>query len=374
MKAFLLLWLCGAALSADEVVPADPAQALAHFNERLRQNPGDAQALAGRAAVLASQGDKASACADATAAAQLAPDDDKIARVAAMACHQQVLQGKEYKAKPKKELEKEDDIAERKKLEARDKPKKPEPAPAAPAPPPQTARPATAADPNAPFESYERTKQAQAILYSGKAVEGIALLQDALRLDPNNVRARASLAAAYDTQGDFAAALASAEEGLKRRPGHGDLLRVKAHAQLKLKDLDGAKAAADELLAQNPTDALAYALKAQAAGLSGDRDGMLDLLEKAAAFDPAFGAALGEARGAPLDADPPFHLPGERRSSPRQPKKDKAVETVVQRLMIALTAFALIGFALYLVRSRSEENEPAPEPPPEPPAEEQPKS
>lgn len=351
----------------------DPAQAKAYFDEKLRQNPQDAKALAGRAAVLAAIGQKDAACADAQAAVALAPDDTQAFKISQIACHQQVLKDKEYKAKPKKNEEQEDDVANRKKLEAKDKPKKLEPSSQAPGPPPQTARPATPAeDPNAPFASYEKAKEAQDALSSGRATEGIAMLQDALRLDPNNIRARASLASVYDARGDFADALAQAEEGLKRRPGNPDLLRVKAHAQLKFKDTEGAKAAADALLEQNPTDALAYALKAQALGLSGDRPGMLQLLEKAAAFDPAFGGTLAEANGAPVDADPPFHFPGEGR--PRQPtkKKDAALEKVLARLMIAATALALLLFAVFMLRSHSAET--ADPPPQDPPAETPPQS
>lgn len=365
-----LLLLLALPLRAEDAPPQDPASAKAWFDQKLAQNPNDAKALAGRAAAFNALGDKTSACADAKAAAALAPDDDQIVAISRIACHEQVLKGKEYKAKPKKEMEQEADVADRKKLEAKDKPRKPgSPAPQAPGAPPQTTAPAPAADPNAPFESYERAKQAQEMLNSGRAVEGIAMLQDALRLDPNNVRARWALAAAYDARGDFAEALDEAKEGLKRRPGHPDLLRVLAHAQLKVKDPEGAKASADALLAQNPTDALAYALKAQALGQSGDREGMLALLEKAAAFDPAFGASLDEARAAAADADPPFRFPGEGRPRAAK-KKDAAMEKVLARLMMAGTALALVLFALFLLRSRPQAApEPAPQDPPqEPPA------
>lgn len=133
----------------------------------------------------------------------------------------------------------------------------------------------------------------------------------AIAANPQNAQAYALASMAHSRLKDWSDAAAMASEGLKLAPGNSTLLNAKAYALNRMKDYKGALAAANLALEANPRDAFAHANRAHALGGLGDRQGMIASLKTAVSIDPRFQASLDSALQMPAESDIMFLFPGE---------------------------------------------------------------
>lgn len=147
----------------------------------------------------------------------------------------------------------------------------------------------------------------------------IGLLGKAVELNPRNAEALSLTAIALIRTKDYAGALAAAEAGLKLAPNNVPLLDAKANALNYLKDYRGALAAADLAILANPNDAMAHYNRAWALGGLDDRAGAIASLRSAAKLNPQFAPALASALELPREDDFLYLFSGEGRDALPEP-------------------------------------------------------
>lgn len=162
-------------------------------------------------------------------------------------------------------------------------------------------------------QAADARKAAAAALALGDASGARAAADRLVALDPNDPSARNLRASAYARSGMYSQAVMDARAGLALAPGNRALLRTLAYSELRGKDPKGALATANELLALDPADAYALAMRAHAYGEMGERDAMMSDIRRAAQLDPRFQEAAERAANLqlPSDSDVLFLFPGE---------------------------------------------------------------
>lgn len=195
--------------------------------------------------------------------------------------------------------------------------------------------------------SYDKTMSAQDKINQGNYADAAVYAEEAISLDPKNVRAHVLMTAALEADDRHEEALKAANAALTLAPQNVTLLKAKAKASAKLKDFDGAVAAAESALAVNATDAMALVLKAYALGKKGDTDAMLNALKTAAALDPSYERMLLEAQNGSPVPDEPFVLPGD--GKPRQQQGVRRVKKEDPNRNLKVMLFLGGVFALFII-------------------------
>ncbi len=310
---------------------------------------GDAAALAASALENFNSGALGAACRDARAALAIDPRNERATGIVKMHCRGKLVGDLKLRAptrKPGQDLEPERPPNPGTLTGKLAGPGKQPPAPASSLPPMPSgfAQPSRTVSPQTHFESFEKVNEARTLFHQKNLPKALDGAIEALRLNPRNVDAYALISSIYRNARDCESALQAAHQGLTLAPAHPGLLGIKAYCQVMLGDGRGAAETARKAIELNPTDATAYALSARALGMMGDRKGMLAALRKAAAFDPRFGGALQEARGADSAAEIPFYLPGERRPgrTAKAPRSDKRKLIGIGLMLLGLAVGALL--------------------------------
>jgi len=109
------------------------------------------------------------------------------------------------------------------------------------------------------------------------------VLQQIVRLQPQNVDAQTKLGKLYLIGGDEKSALESADKALAVDGRNADALALKAAIQLRLGDHSGAVTLAEQAIAINPASAEATAVLAAVRSADKDYEGALAIVEKALA-------------------------------------------------------------------------------------------
>ncbi len=215
------------------------------------------------------------------------------------------------------------------------------------------------------FDSLRRSDalvaDARRKLSLGDPRAAVELLGKAVELNPRSAEALALTAMARIRTKDYAGALAAAEAGLKLAPNSVPLLDAKANALNYMRDYRGALAAADLALLANPDDAMAHYNRAWALGGLDDRAGALASLRSAARLNPQFGPALASALELPPEGDILYLFPGEVRGLRPEPAASASGSGRPSWLLPgAGAAAAVILAALLLVARRRRPAAPPP--------------
>ncbi|MBI5201893.1 MAG: protein kinase [Elusimicrobia bacterium] len=181
-------------------------------------------------------------------------------------------------------------------------------------------------------EAVEQLKAGQQAIERGDPAEALASLQRSIESHPlpTAYYLRASI---HNTLRDFSSAALDTEAGLKLAPGDPMLLSARSFALNHSGRFREAEAAAKEGLRAKLDDAGLYANLAYSQSRLGDRSGMLDSLERAAALDPSYRLTLRQAKelnafpegGGKENREPPIEFamrrPPEARVEPEQDRK-----------------------------------------------------
>ena len=111
------------------------------------------------------------------------------------------------------------------------------------------------------------------------------LLQNIVRLDPNNVDAVVKLGKLYLIGSDETAALENADKALLMEPQNADALALKAAVQLKVGDNAGAVELARQAVAINPVNPEAVTVLATERTLANEPEAAIAELDRALAID-----------------------------------------------------------------------------------------
>ncbi|MBI5239244.1 MAG: hypothetical protein HY926_02120 [Elusimicrobia bacterium] len=356
----LLLALAGLLAAEDQPAALDPltAQAIKDFQA----------------------GNKASACANATAALGKNPLDKSALGISKMTCGTKAIDGKDLKARPQQEEKQDKTPLKPKPLSGQanapqQQPGQPgQPGPSregleqAPLPAENLPSEVITAPPKAPGvldqpTTYDKLQEAQHLLALGKPAEAALAAREAVALQPRNRRAYDAWAEASRTLRNYDAVMAVTELGLKAFPDDPDLLKNRIFALNKKKDYAAAIALADQALATYATDPALLALKAYALGRSGDQSGMVKALETAAALDPNFEPLLMDARKS-TDGEP-FLMPGDLKEEPKAGIPAGRQKAPVTGLLIFGGLIVLLGLLAVLVLTGAlKRGEEPPAPPP----------
>ena len=131
-------------------------------------------------------------------------------------------------------------------------------------------------------------RDAVAAFKTGDAASAEVLFQTALRLAPEMIEAKSSLAKAYAHSGKYESALAISAEVLEARPGDVEMLRIRQQAWSALGRTEEARAALDELVRHDPGPRTATLLYNQGvkAFNAGDDAGAETIFNKALELHP----------------------------------------------------------------------------------------
>ena len=131
-------------------------------------------------------------------------------------------------------------------------------------------------------------QDAVAAFKAGDTASAEALFQTALRLAPEMIEAKDSLAQAYAHSGKYESALAMSAEVLAERPGDVEMLRIRQQAWHALGRAEEARAALDELVRHDPGPRTATLLYNQGvkAFNAGDDAGAETIFQRSLELDP----------------------------------------------------------------------------------------
>jgi tetratricopeptide (TPR) repeat protein len=111
----------------------------------------------------------------------------------------------------------------------------------------------------APDQSFGHYALAQVLLFRNRFDEAQAAIEEALRLEPFDADYFAVLGSLHLRQNRWREALAAADQGLAIEPEHGLLTNLRAQALVKLGDRAAAAATIDQALARRPDDPYTHA-------------------------------------------------------------------------------------------------------------------
>lgn len=292
---------------------SDPAKARRDYDQALKLDPKNLEALLGRAYANFKQNDFSAAAADAKAALEI---DANNASAQAML---KLAAGRGDGAAP---------------------------AMTQAAAVPMGAAAAAAGDLSSVNLSAKYVEEARRALSLGDYQSAADRAGRAIAADAENAAAYNLRSIAYNRQRRFDLGLKDALSGLRLDANNGSLLASQAYSLSRLKRYREALAAAQKALESNPEDGGAYRMRAMALAGLGDRRGLLDSLAKAAQFDARNQQLLKAALQQPQDGDLSFLFSddGESRDAPRS----VASATFNRRFGIVAVSSIVGGFLLAL--------------------------
>jgi len=312
-----------------------PEKAKAHFDNALSLDPGNAQALTGRAAANVDLGNMRQAAQDARDALRINPDEPAAKAILGLA-HDAVGEGVQIdKRSPFGQQAGADGSA------------------ASRGPFGESALRYLPPSNGAGLQSSAYTREALRALNLGDPDAALRNSARAIALDPKNADAYGLRAFAHAAAGHYDEALKDAVAALALDPSNTMAHNARAKALNKMGMYHEALAAADDAIRANPHNAYAYYMKAMALNGLGNRKEMLAALGQAAALDPRYQDAYDLAKQAPDEKDLGFLFPEDQLAAarsalgaqPRGPKRYFWGLTLPSIVGAALVLFGMLHFA-----------------------------
>ena len=194
-------------------------------------------------------------------------------------------------------------------------------------------------------------KEAQNSMKLGDLDGALVYVSRALSQNPSNPDLLNMRAAIEARKHDYESSIADAKAGLALAPNNKTLLKTLGYSQLRGKYFKDAKETASAMLAVDPANPYAFALRAHAEGNMGDRDAMMADINHAAALDPRYAATaadLAKLVELPNDQDTLFLFPGEvapsAKTAPAVPSRGRKFGLLVGAAVLGglLTALGLL--------------------------------
>ena len=141
-------------------------------------------------------------------------------------------------------------------------------------------------------EAVEAYNRGAAAFNDGNNEAAIAAFHEALRIDPDLVAARSTLARVLYDSGEFSQAAEVAQEWMEADPGSDDAMSLAFDALVAANDSDGAARLVDQIAASGDPQAAKRIFNAGAVAVSsGNRQAGKELMGRAVELDPALVAA-----------------------------------------------------------------------------------
>lgn len=306
----------------------DAKGAQATFEQALSLDPGNVNALTGRAASFMDQKDFAAARADAQKALEIDPKDSAAQAILALA-HDAA--GKGYDPKAQNNWANRDMNG---------------PAGGFGSGPARSGLSASAFANGSALQASAYTRGAARLIGMGDYQEAAKQSARAAELDPRSADAFALLALSEARLGHHEAALKAADAALALDPNSTTAHNAKLRALNGLGRYTEALGASDAALKSDPRNAYAYYMRSMAYNGMHDRKHMLEALAQAAALDGRYQSALDLARSSSDEKDLSFLFPEENLAAAKALLAEKGSGRGWADSVMSLGWPSLIGLAL----------------------------